>query len=262
MDTQEAFSLLELPSSANKEELEASFRRLVMVYHPDKNPEKAAWSHEKMALLNEAHDIAARHIAAPRAAPPPEAPRPSREALMRLQKAFLAAREDLLDGMHLYYTFKLENVHLRGEGNSRFHYNSARRSIKRAVTRFLALTQENPESQGTLEARIALYGEFGKSFYAGMGIAKIWPADGSLNYKAYKHYKNSSLIIDALVRHVFFPEDFARPPDLSSKSIVLCEQELLLILSNYRDTVWVPEATVKLELLDNLRRLAVFENIW
>ena len=247
---------MELTPTASKEDLEASFRRLVMVYHPDRNPEKTAWSHDKMALLNEAHDIAERYLLSPREAAPP----PPREIAVRLQKTFAAAREDLLDGIHLYYTFGLQNIHLRHEGNRKFRYNSARRSIKKAVIQLQKLREESPKSR--FKARVSLYCEFGKSFYASMNITQISPADSSLNYKAYRHYKDSSLIIDALVRLIFFPNDFARPSDLSSDSIALCEQELLLILHNYRDTIWIPEATIKLELLDNLRNLARYENLW
>ena len=258
MDLNDALFFMGLDPSPSREELETSFRRLVMVYHPDKNPEKAAWSHDKMSLLNEAHDIVERHISAPQEAatvqPPP------RETALRMQKIFEAARGSLLDGMHLYYTFDLQNIHLRMEGNRKFHYNSARRSIKKAIIQFDKLAEECPESN--FKTRLLLYNAFGKSFFACMGITSISPTDNSPNYKAFRYYRNASLIIDALIRLIFFPEDFPRPADLCSKSIELCEQELLLIQSNYRDTDWGPEAGAKLELLDNLRELARFENRW
>jgi hypothetical protein len=260
MNTDEAFSFLGLHTSASGDEVEASFRQLVMVYHPDKNPDNSEWSHGRMILLNEAHDIAQRHISGrtqARSEARQRGGQNSQELAARIHRSFQAARSAILEGVHLYYTFNLENVHLRFEGIRRSHYNSSRRDIKKGVAQLGKIFQEIPE--GKLKDRIRLYGEFGKSFYSSMSITKICPADTSLNYKAYKHYKNAGMIIDAFIKLCFFPGEFPRQ-DISPKSIILCEQSLLLILSNYRETIWVPEATIKLSLLDNLRNLVDFES--
>jgi hypothetical protein len=256
MNTDEAFSFLGLSLSASKEELEASFRQLVMLYHPDRNPDKSEWSHTRMTLLNEAHTLAQHYITLRgenhRAAPK----QISREFMARLQNGLYAARDDILEGVHLYYTFSLENVHLRSEGVRRLRYNSAKRGVRKGVIQLEKILQEAPEGKLKIYAR--LWEAFGKSFYGSMGITKICPADTSLNYKAYKHYRNASLILDSFIKLCFFPEDFPRQ-NITPKSIELCEQLLLLILSNYRETIWVPEADVKLSLLDNLQNLVEFE---
>ena len=263
MNTHEAFSFLGLRTSATREELETSFRRLVMVYHPDRNPDKTDWSHDKMTLLNEAHEIAEQYIVSEENSRRAHSnnvenrSHVSRQTMARLQKAFSAAREELLEGIHLYYAFNLENIHLRLEGSRRYRYNSSKRSVKKALIQLDKIIREAPE--GKLKTYALLYKEFGTSFFDSMNIAKICTADSSPDYRAYKIYRNASQIIDAFVRLWFFPDDFPRPQEFSSKSIILCEQQLLLILSNYRDTIWIPEATVKLALLDNLRKLADFE---
>ena len=259
MNTQEAFTFLGLKAGATKEDLDASFRHLVMVYHPDRNPEKSEWSHEKMTLLNEAHELAEQYIASNNRREQPGESRSQipRETLLRLQRAFSAAREELLEGIHLYYTFSLENIHLRAEGNRRYHYNSSKRFVKKALIQLEKIIAAAPD--GKLKTYSYLYKEFAASFFNGMNINKICTADSSPDYKAYKLYRNASLTIDAFVKLWFFPDDFPRPRDFSSKSIILSEQELLLILSNYKNTIWIPEATIKLELLDNLRNIADFE---
>ncbi|MDR1625953.1 MAG: DnaJ domain-containing protein [Spirochaetia bacterium] len=256
MDTDEAFSFLGLSLSANRDELEASFRRLVMLYHPDRNPDKSEWSHARMTLLNEAHGLA-QHYLALRGQNARSAPKQvSREFMLRLQNSLYAAREDILEGVHLYYTFSLENIHLRAEGTRRLRYNSAKRGVRKGTIQLEKILQEAPE--GKLKTYARLWETFGKSFYDSMTITKICPADTSLNYKAYKHYRNAALILDSFIKRCFFPEDFPRQ-DISSKSIELCGQLLLLILSNYRETIWVPEAGIKLSLLDNLQNLVEFE---
>jgi hypothetical protein len=260
MDTIEAFSFLDLKTSASRQELEASFRRLVMRYHPDKNPGETAWSHTQMTLLNEAHEIAQRHIASretPDGAPLRKAG-VSREHAVLLRKTFQAALDSLLEGIHLYYIFNLENIHLRLEGSRRYRYNSSKRNVKKALGLFDGILRDAAGEEG-LKTLSRLYKDFGQSFYESMGIAKISPAESTPTYKPYTHYRNASLIIDTFIRLWFFPNDFKKPHGFSSEHILLCEKELFLILTNYRDTIWTPEARIKLSLLDNLRSLIDFE---
>ncbi|MDR1931228.1 MAG: DnaJ domain-containing protein [Spirochaetales bacterium] len=256
MTTDEAFSLLGLHTCASMEEVEASFRQLVMVYHPDRNPDRSEWSHSRMSLLNEAHDIAQQHISLHSENLKRAPKQVSREILARMQNILYAARGDILEGIHLYYTFSLENIHLRSEGVRRLRYNSAKRSVKKGVIQLAKILQEAPD--GKLKQYARLCEAFGKSFYDSMLITKICPADTSPNYKAYKHYKNAAMILDAYIKLYFFRGDFPRQ-DITSRSIALCERQLCLILSNYRETIWVPEAAIKLSLFDNLQALAEFE---
>jgi hypothetical protein len=255
MNIDEAFSFLGLQPSAGREEVDASFRQLVMVYHPDKNPDKTEWSHNMMILLNEAHNIAERCISLRQKKHESSSPPP--ELLRRVQTTFYAARENILEGMHLYYVFNLENIHLRAEGTRRYRYNTARRTIQKGLVQMEKLISHSAP-QGKLYNHIRLFQAFGKSFYGSMIITKISAPDGSINYKAYRHYHNGSAILDALIRRQFFPEDFPQR-DLTPKSMILCEQELLLVLTTYRQSIWLPETIIKLSLLENLRKLAEFE---
>jgi hypothetical protein len=256
MNTDEAFSFLGLTRHASKEELEASFRQLVMLYHPDRNPGRTEWSHTRMTLLNEAHGLAQQYISL-RGENLRRVPKQvSREFMIRLQNGLYAARDAILEGVHLYYTFSLENIHLRSEGIRRLRYNTSKRNIKRGVIQLEKILLEAPE--GKLKTYARLWAAFGTSFYDSMAISKICPAGTSPNYKAYKHYRNAASILDALIKLCFFPDDFPRQ-DITSKSIALCEQLLLLILSNYQETIWPPEAAIKLALLDNLQNLMEFE---
>jgi hypothetical protein len=254
MTTDEAFSFLGLQPSASMNDVDTSFRQLVMVYHPDKNPDRSEWSHDRMTLLNEAHTIAERYITLRQENHENVSPHP--EFLRRIQTAFRAARENILEGIHLYYVFNLENVHLRAEGTRRYRYNTARRSIQKGLTQMEKISRNMP--QGKLFNHIRLFQAFGKSFYSSMIITKINAPDGSINYKAYKHYRSGSALLDSLIRKQFFPEDFPQR-DLTPKSVDLCEQEFLLILTSYRESVWLPETIVKLSLFENLYKLTEFE---
>jgi molecular chaperone DnaJ len=51
------YGILEIASSASKQEIKAAYRRLAKMYHPDKNPGDAS-SEEKFKLVLEAYDAA------------------------------------------------------------------------------------------------------------------------------------------------------------------------------------------------------------
>ncbi len=50
------YQTLRVPSTASKQEVRASFRRLVKVYHPDKNPQRIKWAEVQMRRLLEAYE--------------------------------------------------------------------------------------------------------------------------------------------------------------------------------------------------------------
>ena len=58
------YTVLGLPSSASKDEVRRAYRRLVLQWHPDKNPSPEA--HAKFIAITEAYDILMGERAAPR----------------------------------------------------------------------------------------------------------------------------------------------------------------------------------------------------
>lgn len=253
MDINEALTFLGLSATASIDELDSTFRRLVMIYHPDRNPERSSWSHSNMIRLKEAHEIAGRYLMEPRAEPVLPDPRTLRDFL----SSFSAAREDVLQGIHLYYTFSLENIHLRYEGVRRYRYNSSRNHIRKGITAMGNMASVAPS--GRLHTHLVLFRAFAAAFERTMHITKTFVPDGSVNHKAYRHYHSGSLILDSLVRGRLFPEDFPRQ-DLTPKSIPMCEQEFFLILTRYTESTWLSEAVLKLSLLDSLSKLLEFES--
>jgi len=51
------YETLRVPETATRAEIQSSFRRLVKIYHPDKNPRRTAWAESKMRELLEAYRI-------------------------------------------------------------------------------------------------------------------------------------------------------------------------------------------------------------
>ena len=257
MDASQAFFLLELSPGATSEELETSFRRLVMKYHPDRNADRLEWSHRMTVLLMEAHETASRRIAEEAYERAAAAEKRRLAADLRFfAEAFDAARGGVLEALYTYYAYGLENIPLRSEGNLRLRFTTAKNTLRKGLGIFASL--ESRPAPPDLKTRAALYQAFGGAFQQNMNISRILVPDGSEDHKAYRHYRNGSLILDSLIKKRFFPKDFT-VTDLGPKSASLCEQELFLVITDYRLSVWMPEAVIKLSLLDGFSRLIKYE---
>jgi len=70
------YQTLRVPRTASKKDIQVSFRRLVKIYHPDKNPKRVKWAEGQMRKLLDAYETVSddtrramydRHVAARRA---------------------------------------------------------------------------------------------------------------------------------------------------------------------------------------------------
>ena len=51
------YAILQVPPHADEAVIQASFRRLALLYHPDRNPERRAWAEERMKRVNAAYTV-------------------------------------------------------------------------------------------------------------------------------------------------------------------------------------------------------------
>lgn len=51
------YEVLQVKPTASREEIDRAFRRLVLIYHPDKNPDRREWSEQRIRELIRANEI-------------------------------------------------------------------------------------------------------------------------------------------------------------------------------------------------------------
>jgi hypothetical protein len=51
------YAILQVPPHADGDAIQTSYRRLAMIYHPDRNPERRAWAEERMKRVNAAYAV-------------------------------------------------------------------------------------------------------------------------------------------------------------------------------------------------------------
>lgn len=242
---------IKLPTTLNN--LDTMYRTLIKQYHPDRNQGRLQWSHEMTLRLNEAYALIRETLSSGLSGEveykdEPDVP-PS--IYTELQRAW----QKIENGIHLFYTYGLENPHIRQEGPFHIKFVLAQKQIKAGKKILERWEQERllPEDREEL----SLQKSFCEAFLQNMRIQKIFIADGSIHHKSYKHYYNGSRLLDGFLKKILFPEDYSNlilPP----KCTTLCEQELLTVLLHYQQSMWVGEATIKLALLESFINLINF----
>ena len=253
MTLPEALSFMDIKLPITLNDLETTYRSLIKQYHPDRNQNRLKWSHEMTLRLNEAYALIRESLSSGwsvegGAEGKPDVP-PS--IYTELQRAWLRIE----NGIHLFYTYGLENPHIRQEGPFHIKFVLAQKQIKQGKKILERWEPEKllPEDREEL----TLQKSFCEAFLQNMRIQKTFVADGSIHHKAYKHYYNGSRLLDGFLKKILFPEDYPHlilPP----KCTTLCEQELLTVLLHYHQSMWVGEATIKLALLESLINLVNF----
>jgi len=235
-------------------DLETTYRSLIKQYHPDRNQDRLQWSHEMTLRLNEAYTLI--RDALTRGDMEEREPEEEPNVALRIYPELQRAWQKIENGIHLFYTYGLENPHIRQEGPFHIKFVLAQKQINQGK-KILEEWEHEPLLPEDRE-ELFLQKSFSEAFLQNMRIQKTFVADGSIHHKAYKHYYNGSRLLDGFLKKLLFPEDYSNlilPPKCST----LCQQELLTVLLHYHESTWVGEATIKLALLESFINLMNFQ---
>jgi curved DNA-binding protein CbpA len=142
MKVSAAYEILQLEQSASAEEINASYRRLLMEYHPDRNVDRADWSHQMTIRLTEAYEAVLTYIESLEAS---EALRKAAEEeqlrgseaeeeadsgySLGTQAQIAGLYDQILDQIHSYYNEGMDKIYLRQEGSMRQRYRAVLRRL-------------------------------------------------------------------------------------------------------------------------------------
>jgi hypothetical protein len=270
MDIGAAFRILELPSGATLEDVSVSFRRLLKMYHPDRNLDRSEWSHRKTVQLTQAYEAASDYLRAcppepdtatatqTETAPPEEepadrftaggtTPRSSEGYSVSLQLRLAGEFDMLLDQLYAYYSYGLDNVHLRMEGSLRYRYRNTLRRLHKVVAGLQELLQWPGSS--SQYGQVEVVHRFAAAFYENMLIK---PQEHHVptgdERKAYRLYRQGSEMLDTAIKARLFDE-FARDGS-SPSSRSLAERSLMLLMAQYPRSRYTAETLIKYYLLE------------
>jgi len=251
MEIENALEFLGLTASSTTGDLNSTFRRLAKKYHPDFNQGKESWAHGKMTKLNLAYETALKFFTsqgepeqgAKKSSPVPYTAR------------FSHAVHSVLQAIELYYDYGLENVHLRKEGVRKFRFRESLRQIERGIkslTDLKAIAIFNAQREN-----LDQFIDFSKAFLQNMLIHKYFVPSGiEIEHKAYRHYSNGSSALDYAIKDAFFGDRLIRIRSGSFyQKISLSYEEFLIVIARYPQSSWVPEAILKIYLIEMFTRV-------
>ena len=287
MDIAVAFKVLELSNGATLEDVSLSFRRLLKIYHPDRNLDRTKWSHEKTVELNEAYVAATDYLRnggdavdVDRSADETadvyhgggvgpqrpgyaeeEDPYTDREDGSPVDPAYsvtlqmrLATEYDLLlDQLFAFYSFGLENLHLRNEGSFRYRFRTIFRHLKSVVARFQELKQWSGSK--IQRHQVTAVHAFAAAFYENLLIKPhVQQVLTGNEYRAYRLYRQGSETLDGAIRARLFGDQLGSTESYPA-TLSTCERSLMLVVAHYPKCQYTAETLIKLYLLETFNRL-------
>lgn len=285
MELHTALRLLDLPNTPSPEDVQSAYRRLVMRYHPDRNPRRAEWAHTMTTRVYEAYVVASefaktrrsggrsageggptratgagnekhaqsRRSRSSRPTSFHDAERAATRSRTRSEgyaATINRCRRYFEDAVHYYYTHRLDKAYLRGDGSQHLRYRRAVRHLKQAAQSCASIPAEGPSSQLSLarERLVAVAVAFAR---CAARPAPLVPQAGGKPYAAYQHLMRGIEYLDGAICAALCPDlKIGTAPWNSGSRSSLSFHELMVVFTTYRVSPWVDEAAARLELLD------------
>lgn len=264
MDVVEAYEFLQIDRYASVEEVSASFRRLLKEYHPDRNVDRGEWSHRMTVQLTEAYAAVTEYL---RSFPEnehdtdpiqPEATPEERDSAysVAMQIRIADLYDALLDQIFVYYNHGMSNVYLRQEGTLRYRFRSTLRQTSEVI-RALRETKDWPGSNLQYRQLEAIT-DFAAAFYENMLIKpKEHQIFSGPEQKAVRLYRQGSDILDTAIQEGLVETRYGGGV-VSPVSRSAAERALMLLLTNYPKSSYVPETLIKIFLFRAFTTLCTY----
>jgi hypothetical protein len=250
-----AFDILHVDQNCSYEELLVAYRKLVKIYHPDRNAHQQEFAHKIMSRVNEAFEIAKDYLTSVSddGDQGPVVPE-EEEPVYEFADLFEAAFDGILEGVYIYYQYGLENIHLRQEGVRRFRYRVAVKRLKNGIKELEALQQFEPSADEAKKLKV--FTDFSKAFLQNMLIQKYYiPSAPVMDAKAHRHYANGSMHLDSAIKRKFFRDLDANFGENAEGVLQVSYHEFMTVLVKYTQSTWIPETLIKMYLLENLEKI-------
>lgn len=254
MKVSAAYQILQLHTSATPQEVNASYRRLLMEYHPDRNADRSDWSHKMTIRLTEAYNAVQAYLASIQGSgtvieehETPEESEPDSGYSLATQGRIAGLYDVILDQIYSYYNNGMDKIYLRQEGSMRQHFRAVVRHVSQVIEN-LGMAQEMPGSK-IQHQQIRSIREFAQAFYENLLIKpkehEVLVGDDA---KAQKLYQQGSSALDkAIYRGLLKMEREQGLICPGSRS--RAEKNLMFLLANFPRSGYVPETLIKLYLL-------------
>jgi len=280
MDIERCYRILQISETSSNEDISRSFKKMAMIYHPDKNPQRREWANEQMAILNNAYSVVmsyrfSRESAEAerefkdaevrqqsRTSPPrPDfrKPEPQRETFKEpdrdyLIARFVKAREDAKDVMYKYFQYSLDNFHRRDERRNIRIYHDIVTSLRKSyhlIKKYSSMTRDSE-----LIEHFNVFSKLIFDFYRASECMNIIDSyKNSFEVDAYRMYKQGDEFLHKAQKELFFNRHnrgfFERKKTIPD--LLYAENIFSTTLQVYKKSSWAIETSIKLEYVNSLK---------
>lgn len=271
MDIAACYTLLNVSPSSTDEEISASYKKLALKYHPDKNPHRVEWATDAMSKLNNAYasvmsyrfknDAGSQSSEAVNKNQTFKQNRPQNKAYIDpeiLTKQFINLRESAKDALYRYFQYNLYNIPIREKISNQAIFNKLVFILRKSyhAINVLKAQTDDPELLEHFDVFCSMIFNF---YRASECLNIIDSYSNQYDVEAYRVYREGDEHLHQAHSEIFY-ERHNRGYFKKAMVYTYLTRALRTFQSNLKvfpDSSWAVETNVKLEytrsLLDYLQ---------
>ena len=271
MEIEHQYRLLNVGTHATDEEIVAAYKKLALLYHPDRNPHRVQWATEAMTRINLAYSSIMSHRFRSETTRPEEAPQkaPTREekkpapAEQRegasvdadiLTAQFIRHRESAKDALYRYFQYSLYHLPIRDKVANRAIFNKVVFALRKSYhgIRRLAPMTDDPE----LLEHFEVFTRMLLNFYRASECLNIIDSYANqYDVEAYRVYRQGDEDLTLAGKELFYDRHnrgrFRK--DIAHDHAARAEKAFAANLRVFPDSSWAVETAIKLDYVRALR---------
>jgi len=278
MNINHHYKTLKISDQATDEQISASYKRLAMLYHPDKNINNTEWATEAMKNLNIAYNAIMSYRFSNRPAPeiykaenkkrettherpteqnkPEQASKKTHDGIDKeiLINKFVKIRENAKDSLYRYFQYGLFSIPRRENTFNRGVYNEIVNSLRRSYHSINNLSKKTDDTELLLHFNV--FNRMLFNFYKASECINIIDSyNNKFEVDAYRMYVRGDEKLHLAHKEIFF-DRHNRGHFKGGQVIPLLNQSTMYfshVISDYSLSTWVVEARIKTEYIQSVK---------
>ncbi len=254
---EESYTLLQVPKNASDAEIAKAFKKLALLYHPDKNPHRIEWANKAMATINVAYNTIMAHrfkdksTVNEKVTTQKKEPKFKKEDILRedlLTQYFIQYREKAKDALYQYFQYNLYNLARRDMPANADIFKKIVGQLRRSYHGIDNLCEYTNDEEFLQHFNI--FKELLFTFYKSSECLNIIDSYANiLDVEAFRIYRQGDDYLLRSQKEIFYERHnrgfFKKEQAITN--LVKAIQLLQLTLARFPQSSWVVESQIKLE---------------
>lgn len=260
---EESYTLLQVAKNASDAEITKAFKRLALLYHPDKNPKNVQWANRAMAALNSAYSVIIAHrfkdkpIHNETGTAPKKEQRVKREIFRDdvLTQYFVQHREKAKDALYQYFQYSLYNLLHREKTANAEIFQKIVRELRRSYHGIEGLCMYTSDEE--FLQHFNFFKDMLFTFYKSSECLTIIDSYANIiDVEAFRMYRKGSDHLLLSQREIFYERHnrgFFKK-EIALTNLLHAIKLLHVTITRFPQSSWIVESQIKLEHAQSLEK--------